>query len=248
MRAGLEAEPIAIAGVSIPNVFFVNLRFCPDMEYFVWVHYLSKFLDYFDTLFICLKKNDRQFSFLHVYHHASIGPIWGLLLYIGYGIGTTGFGAMINSFVHVLMYTHYLVSSFKIENPFKQIITSMQIFQFYMCILHAAVVSLTSLEQQIPRWLALIQFFYHLTMVALFTNFATKTYSGEGKGAAPATAAKSSKSRDGDSSVIVNGEANGHTNGKHTDAPATPAAEVASSSTSSAVSASARRRIRAGHD
>ena len=46
----------------------------------MWVHYMSKFLDYFDTVFIILRgKEKQQLSFLHVYHHASIGMIWGTL-------------------------------------------------------------------------------------------------------------------------------------------------------------------------
>ena len=77
------------------------MKITKEGEYFIFVHYLSKFLDLLDTVFICLKKKDRQLIFLHVYHHATIGQIWGLLLYIGWGAGTALFGANINSFVHV---------------------------------------------------------------------------------------------------------------------------------------------------
>ena len=48
------------------------------------VHYLSKFLDWFDTFFIIAKGNaKKQLSFLHVYHHSSIGLMWGILLATG---------------------------------------------------------------------------------------------------------------------------------------------------------------------
>lgn len=77
------------------------MQITKEGEYFIFVHYLSKFLDLLDTVFICLKKKERQLIFLHVYHHATIGQIWGLLLYIGWGSGTALFGANINSFVHV---------------------------------------------------------------------------------------------------------------------------------------------------
>ncbi len=77
------------------------------LEYFVWVHYMSKFLDYFDTVFIIMRgKEKQQLSFLHVYHHASIGMIWGALLYMGHGNGTAGFGALINSVSHCIAFTH----------------------------------------------------------------------------------------------------------------------------------------------
>jgi hypothetical protein len=71
------------------NIFGINLAYNARIEWFVYVHYLSKFLDFFDTLFIILRGKDKeQLSFLHVYHHASIGMIWGTLLYIGHGNGT----------------------------------------------------------------------------------------------------------------------------------------------------------------
>jgi hypothetical protein len=71
------------------NIFGINAPYTARVEYFVYIHYLSKFLDFFDTVFIILRGKDRQqLSFLHVYHHASIGMIWGTLLYIGHGNGT----------------------------------------------------------------------------------------------------------------------------------------------------------------
>ena len=37
-----------------------------------WIFYMSKILDFFDTVFIILRCRWRQLSFLHVYHHSSI--------------------------------------------------------------------------------------------------------------------------------------------------------------------------------
>ena len=72
-----------------PNLFGINAKYTERLEYFVFIHYISKYLDYFDTVFIILRGKERQqLSFLHVYHHASIGMIWGSLLYIGHGNGT----------------------------------------------------------------------------------------------------------------------------------------------------------------
>lgn len=72
-----------------PNLFGINAKYTERLEYFVFVHYVSKYLDYLDTVFIILRGKERQqLSFLHVYHHASIGMIWGSLLYIGHGNGT----------------------------------------------------------------------------------------------------------------------------------------------------------------
>lgn len=136
------------------------------------VHYLSKYLDWCDTFFIIAKGNARkQLSFLHIYHHSTIGVVWGILLALGNGNGTARYGALINSITHILMYSHYLWTSFKFKNPFKALLTKWQITQFYSCFVHAIVVLsgvfLTETHMSVPC--AWMQFFYHITMVYLFT-------------------------------------------------------------------------------
>lgn len=44
----------------------------PPIAFILYVFYLSKILDFLDTVFIILSKNYKQLSFLHVYHHTSI--------------------------------------------------------------------------------------------------------------------------------------------------------------------------------
>lgn len=49
--------------------------FQPDtnpITFILYIFYLSKILDFADTLFIVLEKRWKQLSFLHVYHHTSI--------------------------------------------------------------------------------------------------------------------------------------------------------------------------------
>ena len=41
-----------------------------------WWFYISKILELFDTLFFVLRKKNNQISFLHVYHHATMFPLW----------------------------------------------------------------------------------------------------------------------------------------------------------------------------
>lgn len=163
-----------VPGVLVPNAFGWNAPILQSHAHFIYVHYLSKFLDWFDTFFIVLRKKDAQLSFLHVYHHATIGPIWGLLLYVGFGGGTCMFGALLNSFVHVLMYTHYFVTSFGIKNPFKKQLTMTQITQFYLCIFHAA--SAIVVEHVFPLALAVLQVCYHISMIILFSQFFWKMF------------------------------------------------------------------------
>jgi len=154
--------------IRFPNLFGLNTDYDADGEWFVFVHYLSKYMDWFDTLWILTKKNRHQLSFLHVYHHATIGMVWGFLLHNGIGSGTSRYGAWINSLTHVIMYSHYLWTSFGLKNPFKRFITSWQIFQFYSCLVHAALVR--SIEQSETWEYAWLQLSYQITMVYLFSK------------------------------------------------------------------------------
>ncbi len=44
----------------------------PPIAFILYVFYISKILDFADTVFIIAEKRWEQLSFLHVYHHASI--------------------------------------------------------------------------------------------------------------------------------------------------------------------------------
>ena len=42
----------------------------------LWWFYFSKLLEFMDTFFFILRKKNGQISFLHVYHHATMFPLW----------------------------------------------------------------------------------------------------------------------------------------------------------------------------
>jgi len=153
--------------LGFPNLFGINSECDQRGEWFVYVHFLTKFLDWFDTLWILMKKNRAQLSFLHVYHHATIGMIWGYLLRNGVGCGTIRYGAWANSLTHVIMYSHYLWTSFGLKNPFKRYITLWQICQFWSCLAHAIVVCCIETTKVIQfSWLQVV---YQITMIYFFT-------------------------------------------------------------------------------
>lgn len=158
----------------LPNIFGINCEYDDKIEYFVYVHYLSKYLDYFDTIFMILRKKNNQLSFLHIYHHVTIALIWGGLLYVGHGNGTAAFGCLINSVIHTIMYSHYWYTAMGYNNPFKKYITQAQMLQFVMCIAHS--ISVLLWEQVYPRPIAWVQFAYHIQMIMLFRNFYNKNY------------------------------------------------------------------------
>ena len=161
--------------ISLTNIFSINKEFTKNIEYYTYIHYLSKYLDYFDTYFIILKcKSKEQLSFLHIYHHSTIGLIWGFLIHNVVGNGTAAYGCFINSIIHFIMYGHYLITTLGYKNPLKMYITQLQLLQFSFCIIHSFTVLLY--ENIIPKKYAYLELTYHISMLFLFNNFYKKSY------------------------------------------------------------------------
>ena len=156
------------------SLFGTNTVYNDRIRYFLDVHYFSKYFDFFDTFFMALRKKDRQISFLHVYHHASICYIWGGFSYIGHNNGALGFTALGNSVIHTIMYGHYLWTSLGYTNPFKKVVTQAQLIQFTLFIIHSFVAFIW--EEVFPKSLIIIQLLYSLQMFSMFADFYLLNY------------------------------------------------------------------------
>lgn len=89
------------------------------MAKIVAVFYLSKILEFNDTVIMLLKKNFHQITFLHVYHHASVFVIWWLVTFWSPN-GEAYFSSMLNSFIHVIMYGYCTLTNFTLHtNTFR---------------------------------------------------------------------------------------------------------------------------------
>lgn len=97
--------------------------------YAIWVHYCNKYLEYLDTYFMILRGKNEQVSFLHVYHHTTIACAWWIALLLMPG-GDSYFGALLNSLIHVMMYSYYVLSILKVPCPWKRYLTMAQLVQF----------------------------------------------------------------------------------------------------------------------
>ena len=172
MVVGL-ATPLWLTNTKF-SFFGFNTTYQKDIEMWILVHYLSKWVDWLDTVFMFVRGKYEQASFLHIYHHSTVHLIWGFLLHIGHGNGTAAYGAILNSFVHIVMYSHYLTASLNWKNPFKKYVTTLQIVQFYLDILHAVLV-LWGWDPY-PKNLALLQFLYTMSMMILFTQLYRRQY------------------------------------------------------------------------
>ncbi|CAK1603821.1 unnamed protein product [Parnassius mnemosyne] len=107
----------------------------------IYYYFFAKVTELMDTIFFVLRKNYRQVTFLHIYHHSSM--MWCSWIALKYEPSySVIFLGTINSFVHIIMYIYYALSAFPDLNKYlwwKKYITLIQILQFMCIILHAAV-------------------------------------------------------------------------------------------------------------
>ncbi|GAB1862108.1 Elongation of very long chain fatty acids protein [Camponotus japonicus] len=107
----------------------------------VHLYFLAKLTELLDTVFFVLRKKEKQITFLHMYHHTVMPMIsWGATKYYPGGHGI--FIGIINSFVHIIMYTYYLLAALLPHHQYqrylwwKKYITTLQMAQFCLAFLH----------------------------------------------------------------------------------------------------------------
>ena len=151
-----------------------NLSTNMKLSYWVWLHYTNKYIELLDTMFMIVRKKFNQVTFLHCYHHVLLIWAWFLVIRVNPG-GDSYFGAMINSFIHVIMYTYYSMPIIGIKVPLfiKKTITNCQKIQFCLCLSHSFYVIY---DRKLPIILPLTQAFVMINMLVLFTQFSRKTY------------------------------------------------------------------------
>jgi hypothetical protein len=109
------------------------------MDYWFYAFYLSKFVEYLDTIFLIIKAKgimppeNSQYT-LHIYHHAVTAAIvWGC---INYNFTCAWTGPFTNSFVHILMYGYYFLAELNLidRRLGGKFITPIQLIQFLFCL------------------------------------------------------------------------------------------------------------------
>ncbi|KFK38105.1 hypothetical protein AALP_AA3G070100 [Arabis alpina] len=102
----------------------------PTGPVFFWaqIFYLSKILEFGDTILIILGKSIQRLSFLHVYHHATVVVMCYLWLKTRQSMFPVGL--VTNSTVHVIMYGYYFLCAVGLRPKWKRLVTDCQIVQF----------------------------------------------------------------------------------------------------------------------
>ncbi|KAL0277090.1 UNVERIFIED_CONTAM: hypothetical protein PYX00_004493 [Menopon gallinae] len=142
-----------------------------------WWYHISKYVDLFDTIFFVLRKKQKQLSFLHLFHHSTMlfNSYLGMLYIPG---GQAVVSTFLNSFVHVIMYCYYFLSSLGPQFAYflwwKKYLTILQLIQFFSVLAHVFWGSFSGCE--VPRWLKLYVIGYVSVLILLFLNFYMSCY------------------------------------------------------------------------
>lgn len=162
-------------------------------SYAVWVHYCDKYLEFFDTYFMVLRGKMDQVSFLHIYHHTTIAWAWWFAVRFSPG-GDIYFGALLNSFIHVLMYSYYVLALLKVHCPWKRYLTQAQLLQFTSVVMYTIAtghqhyyhVPHEAIEGEQPSlrtycYCCAVQVFEMVSLFILFSFFYKRKYSKKDK-------------------------------------------------------------------
>lgn len=181
-----------------------------------YIFFVSKFVEFLDTIFFILRKKDSQVTFLHVIHH-SIVPI---SVWIGLKFAPGGNNALfpiLNAAVHTIMYLYYGLAAIGPHMQkylwWKRYLTKIQMLQFSIVIVHG-LRTLFMPDCHFPISFLILAQFNAILFLVLFASFYRQSYTNSKKAAeakrAQAAANNSTdgrelKRRDGEQTRDLNG-------------------------------------------
>ncbi|XP_076642506.1 very long chain fatty acid elongase AAEL008004 isoform X2 [Halictus rubicundus] len=143
----------------------------------VHLYFMCKLVELLDTVFFVLRKKNRQISGLHLYHHALM-PIcaWVGIKWLPNGHGTLL--GVINTLVHVVMYTYYLLAAMGPHMYkylwWKKHLTTMQLVQFIIVFLHSSQVMFNGCNY--PKTIAFLLTLNSMIFFYMFGSFYIENY------------------------------------------------------------------------
>lgn len=139
----------------------------------IYYFYVSKYYEYMDTLI--LKAQGKKTSFLQTFHHCGAVICW----YLGYiyKVDAIVIATILNSGIHTLMYTYYLLTSLKFKVGYvKPLITGSQILQLFVGNLSSLYYYYPPVESDFNYFIVIFMNVYVLILICLFGNFYYHNY------------------------------------------------------------------------
>jgi elongation of very long chain fatty acids protein 4 len=178
VEAGIQAYRNGYTALPCNAFNFEN----PVMGNVLYMFYLSKVLDFFDTFFIIVGKKWNQLSLLHVYHHLTIFFIYFVNSRVAYD-GDIFATIILNGFIHTIMYMYYFVSAHTKDIWWKKYLTAMQMIQFLTMNVQGYFMVTRSCSGM-PTKIPVFYMVYIQTLFWLFMNFFIRSYCSKPRKAA----------------------------------------------------------------
>ncbi len=139
--------------------------------------YFSKYVEYMDTVFLIFghKYGWTVGWYLQLYHHATTASIAWVAFF--YPTPSAFMGLVTNTFVHVIMYAYYAISS--VDNritKWSAYVTYIQLAQFYFCVFLGVVVAIlvwsgySQGDRLSCSWIVFMYFTYMLLFIWFFAD------------------------------------------------------------------------------
>ncbi len=140
------------------------------------IFYISKYYEFLDTCVLIIK--NKKPSFLQLYHHAGVVlSLWGAVVSGGAWVLIV---VLLNSGIHTMMYTYYLIKTIWPAMQIKQAkyLTTAQIIQFFTGIVYTLPIQVlgNGCESTAVRLVCLFCDLYAVGLIVLFFAFAKKKY------------------------------------------------------------------------
>lgn len=142
-----------------------------------YLGYQVRFLDWFDTVFMALRKRHHHMTFLHLYHHSMVPLLGYVLLRYSPFVPAFFLFAICNCFVHVVMHSYYALSVFPGLRPFlwwKRYVTILQLGQFVVYLLYGVLFLFK--QKGYPVFWLYFGFTQVVLFLLLFANFYRNAY------------------------------------------------------------------------
>ncbi|XVF45745.1 hypothetical protein PTKIN_Ptkin02bG0231000 [Pterospermum kingtungense] len=150
--------------------------------FWAYVFYLSKIVEFVDTLLIILSNSMKRLSFLHVYHHSMVV----IMCYMCLDSAQSSFSMVMftNCVVHVVMYTYFFMTTIGMRPKWKKFVTDFQLVQFWASFLIMAMLVFYHFTgagcSGILSWCFNAAFI--VSLLFLFSDFHAKSYNPKVKG------------------------------------------------------------------
>ncbi|XP_031329034.1 elongation of very long chain fatty acids protein-like [Photinus pyralis] len=119
------------------------------MASYMWWTLLLKMTELLETIIFVLRKKYNQVSSLHVYHHIStLSAAWIVCKYVPGGLVT--FTPIVNSFIHIFMYSYYLLSTLSRGPKMQKILMCVKSRLTMLQLVQLVIITLQSVQIFLP--------------------------------------------------------------------------------------------------